>query len=78
MKNKNLLARAKGMQEIDEHFYQPYHQDCHKMIWMKYIVHIYGCNYATFLRYLKVDTSSLPASRKSIIEIFREIVNKEC
>ncbi|MCM1086502.1 MAG: hypothetical protein NC357_09260 [Bacteroides sp.] len=75
MKNTNSTLRAKGMQEIDEYLYQPYHDSCHKTVWKKYIRRIYGCNYATFLRNLKEDTSSLPQGR-SIIDLFHEIVNK--
>ena len=33
--------------------------DFYEMVWKKYIYPVYGCNYRTFLRYLKADISGL-------------------
>ena len=58
--SEGYLLRAKKIQEIDREHYQPYHDSCHRMVWQKYIRPVYGCNYRTFLLYLKADTSGLP------------------
>lgn len=58
-RSEGYLLRAKQIQEIDRLHYEPYQDSCYKMVWKKYIYPIYGCNYRTFLRYLKVDTSGL-------------------
>ena len=58
--SEGYLLRAKKIQEIDREYYQPYHDSCHRMVWKKYVYPVYGCNYRTFLLYLKADTSGLP------------------
>ncbi len=61
--SEGYLLRARRIQEIDRKYYQPYHDSCHRMVWQKYVLPVYGCNYRTFLRYLKTDTSGLPEDK---------------
>lgn len=52
---KGYYKRAKEIQEIDRQHYQPYHSDCHKMVWRTHIRDQFGIEYPTFLKYLKVE-----------------------
>ena len=64
--SEGYLLRAKKIQEIDREHYQPYPDSCHRMVWKKYVYPVYGCNYRTFLLYLKADTSGLPEGKNPI------------
>ena len=64
--SEGYLLRAQKIQEIDREHYQPYHDSCHRMVWKKYVYPVYGCNYRTFLLYLKADTSGLPEGKNPI------------
>ena len=52
---KGYYRRVKEIQKIDRQYYQPYHANCHKMVWKMYIQNQFGIGYRTFLRYLKTE-----------------------
>ncbi|MEG1499391.1 MAG: hypothetical protein RRX93_07795 [Bacteroidales bacterium] len=47
--------RVAVIKEITAAHYAPYHDQCYKMIWKKYIHSQFGICYQTYLNYLKEE-----------------------
>ena len=60
--NRYQRLRVKSVQIFDRMYYEKENQrKCHKRNWAKMGCFIFGISYDTYLSYLKIDTSDVPA-----------------
>lgn len=59
---KNTLRRAKLIQELAAKYYEPgnYSKSYHQ-VWRNHVNQVYPMSYHTYLKYLNMDTSSVPS-----------------
>lgn len=73
--NHYQRLRIKCVQIFDEMYYEKENQRrCHKRNWERNGCFIFGISYETYLAYLKVDTSDIPAiPSEAIVQMQRLI-----
>ena len=80
--NSYMHLRVKAVQEFDQMYYEPeYKAKCHKRVWKRLGRYIFGFSYQSYLDYLKMDVSDIPATpfeaRQAQLKLVDKLLERE-
>lgn len=80
--NSYMHLRVKAVQEFDQMYYEPeYKAKCHKRVWKRLGRYIFGISYQSYLDYLKMDVSDIPATpfeaRQAQLKLVDKLLERE-